>query len=397
MRFGPPPAGIDSAQFSVRAAGRFAPEQSGTYVFGLTSTGPSRLLLDGRQAIDNWTNFTRGGSFFGAGSAEQRCEIELTAGQEHRIELEFRNEPGMPMAGLRLGVMPRPPSDAMERAVALASHADVALVFAGLSSEWESEGFDRSDMDLPGPQNELIERVAAANPRTVVVLNAGSAVSMPWLDAVAGVLQAWYPGQEAGNAIADVLFGDVNPSGKLPQTFPLRLEDNPAYLTYPGENGKVLYGERLFVGYRYYDARRIAPLFPFGYGLSYTTFAYDNLRLRPSAVGPDQTLEVSIDVTNTGNVPGKEVVQVYVRDVEARLRRPEKELKAFSKVALEPGERTTVRLPLTRESLAYFDGSTHEWVAEAGTFEVLVGASAQDIRASASFELTETKRWLPPA
>lgn len=167
--------------------------------------------------------------------------------------------------------------DSLGRAAALAAAADVALVFAGLSGEWESEGFDRPDMDLPGLQNELIERVAAANARTVVVLNTGSPSTMPWLDKVAALVQAWYPGQECGNAIADVLFGDVTPSGKLPQTFPVRLEDNPAYINYPGENGKVYYGEGLFVGYRYYERKRIAPLFPFGFGLSYTTFSYSSL------------------------------------------------------------------------------------------------------------------------
>jgi beta-glucosidase len=295
---------------------------------------------------------------------------------------------------LRLGLLPPLPSDMMERAVALAAKSDVALVFAGLSSEWESEGFDRADLELPGNQNELIARVAEANPNTVVVLNAGSAVTMPWLDKVAAVLQAWYPGQEAGNAIADVLFGDVNPSGKLPQTFPVRLEDNPTYLNFPGENGKVLYGERLFVGYRYYDKKRVAPLFPFGFGLSYTTFEYGDLELSATRIGPDETLEVSITVTNTGSRGGKEVVQVYVRDVEAHLQRPEKELKAFAKVALEPRERKTVTLVLTRESLAYFDDRSREWVVEAGTFEVLVGASSQDIRAVARFEMAETARWL---
>ena len=159
-------------------------------------------------------------------------------------------------------------------------------------------------------------------------------------------MQAWYPGQECGNAIADVLFGDINPSGKLPQTFPVRLEDNPAYLDFPGENGKVYYGEGLFVGYRYYDKKKIAPLFPFGFGLSYTTFSYSSLRLSAQEIGPDDTLQVSVDITNTGQRAGKEIVQLYVRDEQASLQRPEKELKAFAKVQLEPGERKTVTLSI---------------------------------------------------
>jgi beta-glucosidase len=285
------------------------------------------------------------------------------------------------------------PADGIERAVALANRSDVALIFAGLSGEWESEGFDRHNIDLVGQQNELIARVAAANKRTIVVLNTGSPIAMPWLEQVAAVVQAWFPGQECGNAIADVLFGDVNPSGKLPQTFPVRLEDNPAYLNYPGENGKVRYGEGLFVGYRYYEKKKIAPLFPFGFGLSYTTFDYNNLRLSASAIGPEDTLEVQVDVTNTGERAGKEIVQLYVRDVQSRLHRPDKELKAFAKVELEPGERKTVSLSLARQALAYYDDLAQAWVAEAGEFEVLVGSSSQAIRQRTSFMLTENSRF----
>jgi beta-glucosidase len=285
------------------------------------------------------------------------------------------------------------PADGIERAVALASQSDIALIFAGLSGEWESEGFDRPDIDLVGQQNELIARVAAANRRTIVVLNTGSPIAMPWLEQVAAVVEAWFPGQECGNAIADVLFGDVNPSGKLPQTFPARLEDNPAYVNYPGENGKVRYGEGLFVGYRYYEKKKIAPLFPFGFGLSYTTFTYDNLRLSASAIGPNETLEVQVDVTNTGERAGKETVQLYVRDRQSRLHRPDKELKGFAKVLLEPGERQTVSLTLGRQALAYYDDLAQAWVAEAGVFEVLVGSSSQTIQGKASFTLTETSRF----
>jgi beta-glucosidase len=392
--FGPVPESVDKAQFAVRVTGRLVPQQSGVYTFGLTSAGRSRLSLDGRQVIDNWTSWTVGSNYFAMGSSELTYQADLVAGQAYTIVVEFAKNPDLLVAALRLGLLAPQPADLVERAVALAARSDVALVFASLSSDWDSEGFDRADLELPGNQNELIAQVGAANPNTVVVLNAGSAVTMPWLDQVAAVVQAWYPGQEAGNAIADVLFGDVNPSGKLPQTFPARLADNPSYLNFPGENGKVLYGERLFVGYRYYDKKGIAPLFPFGFGLSYTTFDYGELQLSATDIGPGEILEVSIDVRNTGSRGGQEVVQVYVREAEARLQRPEKELKAFAKVALEPGERKTVTLPLTRESLAYFDDRAREWVAEAGTFEVLVGASSQDIRAVTSFELTETARWL---
>jgi beta-glucosidase len=241
-------------------------------------------------------------------------------------------------------------------------------------------------MELPGDQAKLIEQVAAANPNTIVVLNAGSPLNMDWLDNVAAVVQAWYLGQETGNAIADVLFGDVNPSGKLPTTFPKRLQDNPAYLNYPGENGQVLYGEGLFVGYRYYDKKDIAPLFPFGYGLSYTTFAYRNLKLSKPKYAADDAIQFSVDVENTGSRAGKEIVQVYVRDVRSRLMRPDKELRAFAKVELEPGETKTVTFTLDREALSYYDPGSKRWVAEAGEFQVLVGSSSCDIRLVESFD-----------
>jgi beta-glucosidase len=236
----------------------------------------------------------------------------------------------------------------------------------------------------------LIERVAEANPHTVVVLQTGSPVRMPWLPKVASVLQAWYGGQETGNAIADVLFGDVPASGKLPQTFPLRLEDNPAFINYPGENGRVRYGEGIFVGYRYYEKKDVAPLFPFGFGLSYTTFAYGDLRLSAPSISPDDTLEASVDVTNTGDRAGQEVVQLYVRDPQSRVARPHKELKGFAKLDLAPGETKTATFTLDRRSLAYWDDLRHAWVAEAGAFEALAGSSSADIRARAGFELTKT-------
>ena len=393
--FGTLPSGVNAADFSVRVTGRFVPESGGATTLSLTSVGASRLNIDGEMVIDNWTEWRVGKdqNYFGMGSDEQRFALELAAGEECLIEVEYHKSEQHPLPALRLGVLDPQPVDGIERAVKLAAESDVALIFAGMSGEWDSEGFDRPDLELPRAQNELIRQVAAANPNTVVVLNTGSAVTMPWLDQVAAVLHAGYPGQEAGNAIADVLFGDVNPSGKLSQTYPVRLEDTPSYLNFPGENGNVLYGERIFVGYRHYDTRKIEPLFPFGYGLSYTTFAYENLRLSTTSLSAGEALRVSVDVVNTGARAGQEIVQVYVRDREARLTRPDKELKAFAKVALEPGERKTVTLVLAREAFAFFDDKARQWTAEDGEFDVLVGASSRDIRAAARVELTETQRW----
>jgi beta-glucosidase len=223
------------------------------------------------------------------------------------------------------------------------------------------------------------------------VLQTGGPVAMPWLGKVAAVLQAWYPGQECGDAIADVLTGRRDPGGRLPQTFPKRIEDTPVAVgdprVYPGVDGAVEYREGIFVGYRHYDAKGIAPLFPFGHGLSYTSFAWSNLRLDRERVTPGGEIALSLDVSNTGGRPGVEVVQVYVRDVSASVERPQKELKAFAKVLLQPGETRTIRLSLGMRALAFFDVARKAWVAEAGAFEVLAGASAGDIRLGAGFEL----------
>src|SRR5438876_3940367 len=373
MWFSEMPKGVDPKQFSFRATGRFTPRQTGDYTLGMVNAGPARFSLDGRVVIDTWNQPTAGADFLGAPETQET--LSLQAGRSYLLTLEYAKSEEDLLAMVRLGCLPPQQADAIERASALAASSDVAIVCVGFGGEWQGEGFDRPNMDLPGKQDALVEQVAAANARTIVVLNTGSPISMPWLDKVAAVLQAWYPGQECGNGIADVLFGDTNPSGKLPQTFPVRLEDNPAYLNFPGENGKVYYGEGLFIGYRYYDKKQIAPLFPFGFGLSYTTFSYSSLSLSAQEIGPDDMLQVSVDVTNTGERAGKEIVQLYIRDVVASLQRPEKELKAFAKVHLEPGERQTVTLNITHDALAYYDDLAQAWVAQAGEFEVLVGES----------------------
>ncbi|GAC1635615.1 MAG: glycoside hydrolase family 3 C-terminal domain-containing protein [Ktedonobacteraceae bacterium] len=391
--FGEMPTGVNPRQFSLRATGRFTPLETGVYTFGLLSVGRSRLFIDGQERIDNWTQQSLGEEYFGMGSTEVQTTVTLETGRTYLLTLEFARSETMPLAAVHLGYLPPVSADAIERAVRLAATSDVALVCVGFGGEWQSEGFDRHSLALPGKQDALVEQVAAANPRTIVVLNTGSPITMPWLSSVSAVLQAWYPGQECGNSIADVLFGDTDPSGKLPQTFPQRLEDTPTYLDFPGENGKVYYGEGLFVGHRFYEKKKVAPLFPFGFGLSYTTFSYSPLQLAAHEIGPNDTLQVSIDITNTGQRVGKEIVQLYIRDEQASLGRPEKELKAFAKVQLDPGERKTVTLSLGRDALAYYDDLVHEWVAEAGSFEVLVGASSQDVRARATFTLTATTRW----
>jgi beta-glucosidase len=237
-------------------------------------------------------------------------------------------------------------------------------------------------MALPGNQDELIEAVVQANPNTIVVLNCGAPVEMPWIEHVPAVVLALYPGQEGGSALANILLGDVNPSGKLSVTFPKRYADNPTFINYPGTK-EVRYGEGIFVGYRYYDKKDIEPLFPFGHGLSYTMFEYSGLRI-PETVRADDSISVSVVVTNTGDRPGKEVIQLYVHDKEASLVRPLKELKGFAKILLAPGESKAVNFVLDQRALSFYDPYQKQWIAEPGEFEILIGASSRDIRARAT-------------
>lgn len=372
--------------FSARFTGIFTPDETGVHTFGLMSAGLSRMLLDGKEIIDNWTQQTRGDAFYGRGSTEVRGEVALEAGSEHELVIEFRRDEDVLVAGLRYGVLPPVPADMMDRAVNAARDADAAVLVVGTNRDWETEGNDRIDLSLPGSQAELIEGVCAANPNTVVVLNTGSPVDMSWFDSAPAILQSWFPGQEFGNALVDILFGAVNPSGKMPTTIPYRLEDTPAFTCYPGENGKVQYGEDLFAGYRWYDKRDITPRVPFGHGLSYTTFRYGDIEVSRE-VERGEICRLAIPITNTGDRQGHETVQLYLRDMESRLVRPEQELRGFKKVVLAPGETKTVEFTLDERSMAYWDPKLGDWVAEAGEFEVKVGASSRDIRATAKFEL----------
>ena len=275
-------------------------------------------------------------------------------------------------------------------AVAAAKAARVAVVFAGLPDSYESEGYDRKHMRLPACQDRLIEAVAAANPNTVVVLYNGSPVEMPWIDRVKAVLEGYLGGQAVGLATVRLLFGDANPSGHLAETFPLRLQDNPSYLFYGGEGNTAEYREGVFVGYRYYDKREMDVLFPFGHGLSYTTFEYSNLRLSAERISDTETLTATVTVTNTGKRAGKAVVQLYVAPEGGEIIRPVRELKGFEKVALEPGERRDVSFTLDRRAFAYWNGQLHDWHVESGSYAVQVGFSSRDIAVSAPVHVEST-------
>ncbi len=267
----------------------------------------------------------------------------------------------------------------IDEAVQLAKTSRVAVVFAGLPDAYESEGYDRTHMRLPACQDRLISAVAKANPNTVVVLHNGSPVEMPWVNEVKGILEAYLGGQAVGQAAVRLLFGESNPCGKLPETFPVKLEDNPSFLFYGGEKDIAEYREGVFVGYRYYDKKKMEVRFPFGFGLSYTTFAYSNLRVDKEAMDDTDHMDVTVDVTNTGNVFGKEIVQLYVADKVSTPIRPEKELKGFEKIALLPGETKSVRFTLDKRAFAYWNVELHDWHVESGEFELLVGKSSREI------------------
>lgn len=384
-----PDESIAIEKFSVRWTGKLAVPESGLYTLKVTNTGNCRVYLDEDLLLESSLagEATMTNSF-----TWQAAEVELAGGQEYPLKVEYSKQTGEPFALVRLMMAAhyRPGEDQrIAHAAELAARSDLALVFAGMPEFYETEGADRPDLELPGPQAELIRAVAAANPRTVVVINAGSPVSIPWLEAVPAVLVAYYPGMEGGNAIVDLLLGEINPSGKLPVTFPHRLQDTPAFTNYPGGK-EVHYGEGIFVGYRYYDKRQVEPLFPFGHGLSYTTFTYSDLQA-PGLVKASELagapLQVSVQVQNTGELAGKEVVQLYVGDKESTLARPPKELKGFAKVTLQPGESQTVNFTLDQRALSFYNPYRKEWVAEPGEFEILVGSSSRDIRASATLEL----------
>lgn len=279
-------------------------------------------------------------------------------------------------------------NDEFLKAVKLAENSDAVIIAAGLPLSYESEGIDRKHLNLPESHDNLIEEVSSIQKNTIVVLSNGSAVAMPWESKVTSIVESWVLGQAGAGAIADVLFGKVNPSGKLAETFPIRLEDNPSFLNFPGEEGDCLYGERIFVGYRHYDTKKIEPLFPFGHGLSYTEFEYGSPKLSTSQLSGDEQLNVSFTVKNTGNYRGQETIQLYITDVESTLIRPEQELKGFIKIDLYRGESKKVSFIVEKRDLSYYDSLRKKWIAESGDFELRLGSSSGDIRLRQTFAYT---------
>ncbi len=403
LYLGSPSAGMPDSGWSLRATGSFEPTVSGTYSLSLAQVGRARLLLDGVVVLDGAEAPVGGGEdFFGIANPEITTTAEFTAGQRVELTIEFATG-DLPLHGVHIGVDAPRPADLLDRAVAAASAAEVVVLVVGTTDEWESEGFDRASMALPGEQDELIRRVTAANPRTVVVLNCGAPVATPWSEQAAAILAIWFGGQEMAAALADVLMGDAEPGGRLPTTWPQRVEHTPAFGNFPGEDSQVRYGEGLLIGYRWYDSRRLPVAFPFGHGLSYADFTLGVPRVSGETWRAGETLKVGVEVRNTSDRRGSEVVQLYVAPPAGSGFRPDKELRAFAKVVLDPGESTEVTLELTQRAFARWDtgnpehealaarmatagafgvaGTTREpgWLVEPGEYELHIGRSSADI------------------
>jgi beta-glucosidase len=397
-----------SGDWSLRANGTLVPEETGRFELALAQSGRARVFLDGRLVLDGFSNppAAGGSDFFGQASQDLVAEVEFSAGVPVEVAVEYTRS-GASLAGFRVGFRTMDSDGVLDRAVAAASSADAAVVFVGTNHGWESEGFDRSSFQLPGRQDEMVGRIAAANRRTVVVVSSGAPVDMPWAGEVAAVLQVWFGGQEMDAAIADVITGRSEPGGRLPTTIPRRIEHNPSYDNFPGENGELRYGEGLFMGYRGYEHRAIEPRFAFGHGLSYTSFEFGEPVLSSTAFRPGEQITVTVPVRNSGERPGSEVVQCYIAPRSPRLARPLKELKGFAKLRLGPGESADAEIVLEDRAFAYWDpgqrdraetearigggvvaglaatGERREpgWQIDPGDYEVLVGRSSADILA----------------
>lgn len=405
---GPPGAPADSA-FSVRWTGTLVPPRSGRYVVGISASGRSRVLLDGRVVANNWDSPLPGGGLFGVASRERRARLHLEANRRYQVVVEVSHDPrehrwvpgGFGLLAVNFGIREDTPPRGLASSVEAAASADLAVVIVGRGDEYESEGFDRADTELPGSQDGLVEAVASVARATLVVLDCGSAPAMPWIDDVDAVLLALYPGQEFGNALVDVLSGAVAAGGKLPFTIYRRLEDCPAYPWHVPESGSVYYSERVLVGYRGLEARRVEPLFPFGHGLSYGSLVVESVRLLGPFAQPQEPRSASrtifgpplacveVDVSNPSDLGVSEVVQLYASLPTSSVSRPPKWLIGFQRVDLEPGGKATVSIPVEQRSLAYFDVSSDDFILEPGRYELLVGLSSADTRARLFLELPE--------
>ena len=358
----------------VRFSCDYRPDVSGDHEFEVFGIGLSKIKIDGNILIDNWNETSPGEAFFSLATAAKRNSINLEKDRSYKFEVEYFFEGRFP--AIHFGCMPPEKINLLEEAVEVAKNADAVILVVGTNSDWETEGNDRADLSLPANQDQLIENILKENENTVVVLNSGSPVSMPWLDESKAVLQSWFGGQEYGNSLADLVFGRVNPSGKLPTTFPVKIEDTPAFDYYPGKNSQMDYEEKLLVGHRWYEKKNIKPLFPFGFGLSYTNFSFSNLELNKK---DDFNIDCKFKLKNLGKMDGSEVAQCYVSFSDAAKDEPLKSLQSFKKVFIKKDSEVEVKLSLNKRNFSYWDVEKKDWVVKSGKYTISIGSSSEHI------------------
>ena len=372
----------DRPDIFVKFSCTYVPDISGEHAFEIFAIGKSKLIINNEEIIDNWTDPLPGDAFFAHGSSSKRGASHLEKDKSYQIEIQYKFEGNFP--AIYIGCQPPDKIDLLDEALKIAKEVDEVILLVGTNSDWETEGNDRVDFNLPGKQNTLIEKVLEINPNAIIVLNTGSPVDMPWVNKAKSILQSWYAGQEYGDALFEILTGLVNPSGKLPTTFPKRIKDTPAYSCYPGENLQMSYDEKLLIGYKWYDRKKLEPLFHFGHGLSYTNFEYSNLRISNS---DKNNFTCSFDIENVGDVSGFEISQCYISFMDCDEDEPIKKLQGFDKTYINSGEIKKIEICLDSKSFSTWDIKNHQWEIKKGVFNILIGSSSNDIKLKDSINL----------
>lgn len=364
-------AKLERPDILVRFSCEYSPDTSGAHEFEIFGIGKCRLSINGNEIIDNWTDTSPGEAFFAFSSKSKKCSTYFVKGETYYIEAIYKFEGNFP--AIYIGCKPPERASLFEEALILASEADQVVLIVGTNSDWETEGNDRAEFSLPANQDALIEAILEVNPNTTVVLNTGSPVEMPWIDQANAVIQTWFAGQEFGNALVDILTGDVNPSGKLPTTFPKNIEDTPAYAFYPGKDLQMNYEEKLLVGYKWYEAKNIQPLFPFGHGLSYTNFEYKDLKVK---IRDNHEVSCKFYIKNTGSYVGAETAQCYVGFLQKEEGDPIKTLQGFKKTNMSPDEVAEVEIVLNSRSFSCWNIEKEDWEIRPGSYQIMIGSSS---------------------